>query len=161
MSPSFWPNSTVLVPCFPEFTENTAKHPENWCSHVLIPRRKKFNWYLQRFSKSWFPMGKNRRAGHLCVGKPPILALRIRMKTLEGSHWKSENHPTLVSTCVCIRASPALLWKWPDEFVSPSKFSFGLFRNPAHKTKTGTANRCTTTDRKPRGPIIMMGQPFQ
>ncbi len=42
-------------------------------------------------------------------------------------------------------------------FFSPSKFSSLLFRNPAHKTKTGTANRCATTDRKPRGPTIVMG----
>jgi hypothetical protein len=28
-------------------------------------------------------MGENRRAGHLCVGKPLILALRIGMKTLK------------------------------------------------------------------------------
>ncbi len=28
-------------------------------------------------------MGENRRACHLCVGKPPILALRIGMKTLK------------------------------------------------------------------------------
>jgi hypothetical protein len=28
-------------------------------------------------------MGENRRAGHFCVGKPLILALRIGMKTLK------------------------------------------------------------------------------
>jgi hypothetical protein len=28
-------------------------------------------------------MGENRHAGHLCVGKPSILALRITMKTLK------------------------------------------------------------------------------
>jgi len=28
-------------------------------------------------------MGENRHASHLCVGKPPILALRIGMKTLK------------------------------------------------------------------------------
>jgi len=28
-------------------------------------------------------MGENRRAGHLCVEKPPILTLRIKMKTLK------------------------------------------------------------------------------
>jgi hypothetical protein len=38
-------------------------------------------------------MGQNQRVGHLCVGKPPILALRIGMKTLEGSHWKNDLWP--------------------------------------------------------------------
>jgi hypothetical protein len=83
ISSGFRPNSTVLVPCFLEFTENTAKHFENWCPHVLIPCKKKFNLYFQRFPKSQFPMGENWRAGHLCVGKPLILALRIGMKTLK------------------------------------------------------------------------------
>ncbi len=82
-----------------------------------------------------------------------------RNEDLEGSHWKSENHPTLVSTCICIWAFPALLWRWLDGFFSPSKFSFVFFHNPTHKTKTGTTNWCVTTDRKPRGPIIVMGQP--
>jgi hypothetical protein len=80
-----------------------------------------------------------------------------RNENLDGSHWKSENHPTLVPTYICIRASLALPWRWPDGFFSPSKFGSLLFCNPAHKTKTGTANRCATTDRKPHGPTIVMG----
>jgi hypothetical protein len=67
----------------------------------------------------------------LC-GKTSNSRSENRNEDLEGSHWKSENHPTLVSTCICIRASLALLWRWHDGFFSPSKFSFVLFRNPAH-----------------------------
>jgi hypothetical protein len=27
------------MPCFPYFTENSTKHPENWCPYVLIPSK--------------------------------------------------------------------------------------------------------------------------
>jgi hypothetical protein len=37
-----------------------------------------------------------------------------------------------------------------------SKFSYSLFSNPTHKTKTETTNRLETTNRKPLGPIIMV-----
>ncbi len=39
-----------------------------------------------------------------------------------------------------------------------SKFSYVLFCNPTNKTETGTANRWGTTNSKPSGPIIMIGQ---
>jgi len=80
-----------------------------------------------------------------------------RNENLEGFHWNSENRPTLVSTCVCIIASPAVLNIWPEKIFFPSKFSYVLFRNPTHKTKIGTTNRCGTINSKPCGPIIMMG----
>ncbi len=115
---------------------------------------------LEVFKKSVSNGRKPTGRSFLC-GKTSDSRSENRNENLEGSRWKSENHPTLVFTCVYIRASPALLCRWPDEFFSQSKFSFVLFRNPAHKTKTGTANRCATTDHKPRGPIIMMGQPSQ
>jgi hypothetical protein len=37
ISPGFGPNSRVLEPCFPDFTKNSTKHPENRCPYVLIP----------------------------------------------------------------------------------------------------------------------------
>jgi hypothetical protein len=39
-----------------------------------------------------------------------------------------------------------------------SKFSYLLFSNPIHKTKTGTANRWETTNSNLPRPIIMIGQ---
>jgi hypothetical protein len=39
-----------------------------------------------------------------------------------------------------------------------SKFSYLLFSNPTHKTKTGTATRSETTNGKLPGPIIMIDQ---
>jgi hypothetical protein len=91
----FWPNSRVLVPCFPDFTKNSTKHLENRCPYVLIPCQKLFNWYLLRFSKGQFPMGENGRACHLCMWKPPMFTLRIGMKTMKvfiekvrtAHHW--------------------------------------------------------------------------
>ncbi len=44
----------------------------------------------------------------LC-GKTSDSCSENRNENLEGSHWKNENHPTLVSTCICIQTSPALL----------------------------------------------------
>jgi len=46
----------------------------------------------------------------------------------------------------------------PAEMFFTSKFSCVLFCNPTHKTETGTANRWETTNSKPPGRIIMMGQ---
>jgi hypothetical protein len=50
-----------------------------------------------------------------------------------------------------------------EEYVTLQKYfshpsSDIHFFNPIHKTKTGTANRWGTTNSKPQGPIIMMGQ---
>jgi hypothetical protein len=33
----FWTKLRVLVPYFPDFTENLTKHPENRSPYVLIP----------------------------------------------------------------------------------------------------------------------------
>jgi hypothetical protein len=46
----------------------------------------------------------------------------------------------------------------PAKIYFTSKFSYVLFCNPTHKTETGTANRWGTTNSKPHGPIIMIGQ---
>jgi len=46
----------------------------------------------------------------------------------------------------------------PAKYIFTCKFSYLLFCNPTHKTETGTANRWETTNNKPPGPIIMMGQ---
>jgi hypothetical protein len=152
ISPGFRPNSRVLVSCFPDFTKNSTKHPENRCPYVLIPCQKIFNWYFLRFSKGQFPMGENGRACHLCMWKPPMFTLRIGMKTMKVfiEKVRTAHHWFLPMFII-----------WPEKIFFPSKFSYVLFRNPTHKTKTGTANRCGTTNFKPRGPIIMMGQPPQ
>jgi hypothetical protein len=46
----------------------------------------------------------------------------------------------------------------PANIFFTSKFSYVLFCNPINKSETGTANRWGTTNNKPPGPIIMMGQ---
>jgi hypothetical protein len=43
-------------------------------------------------------------------------------------------------------------------FSHPSLVKYILFCNPTHKTETGAANRWGTTNSKPPGRIIMMGQ---
>ncbi len=45
-----------------------------------------------------------------------------------------------------------------QKYVFTYKFSYVLFCNPTHKTEIGTANRWGTTNSKPPGRIIMMGQ---
>jgi len=57
--------------------------------------------------------------------------------------------------------SDAQLWASvcdPAKVFFLSEFSYLLFCNPTHKTKTGTANRWEATSSKPPGPVIMMGQ---
>jgi hypothetical protein len=100
ISPGFRPNSKVLVPCFPNFTKNSIKHPENRCPYVLIPCQKIFNWYLLRFSKGQFPMGENGRACHLCMWKPLMFILRIEMKTMMVSLKKWE--PPTIGFYLCL-----------------------------------------------------------
>jgi hypothetical protein len=58
-----------------------------------------------------------------------------------------------------LRASPVVLSMWPCEslFAHP-KFSYKFCLQTHHKTETGAANGCGTTNSKPPGPIIMMGQ---
>ncbi len=46
----------------------------------------------------------------------------------------------------------------PAKIFLTSNFSYLPFSNPTHKNKTGTANRWETTNSKPPGPIIMIGQ---
>ncbi len=57
-----------------------------------------------------------------------------------------------------LRASPMVLSMYPEKIFLTSKFKSFTFSNPAHKTKTGTANRWEYTSSKPPGPIIMIGQ---
>jgi len=45
----------------------------------------------------------------------------------------------------------------PAKIFLTSKFSYLLFSNPTHKTKSGTANRRETTNSKSPRPIIMFG----
>jgi hypothetical protein len=150
ISPGFRPNSRALVPCFPDFTKNSTKHPENQCMYVLIPCQKiqliPFEVFKRLVSNGRKPTG--------------ISSLYVKTSNIHSEN-RNENRPPLVSTCVCIRASPTVLNIWPEKIFFPSKFSYVLFHNPTHKTKTGTANRCGTTNSKPRGLIIMMGQPPQ
>jgi hypothetical protein len=46
----------------------------------------------------------------------------------------------------------------PDKIFFTSKFSYLLFSNLTHKTETGTTNWSGTTNSKPPGSIIMIGQ---
>jgi hypothetical protein len=46
----------------------------------------------------------------------------------------------------------------PAKIFFTSKFSYLLFCNPTHKTETGTINIRGTSNSKPPGPIIMIGQ---
>jgi hypothetical protein len=43
-------------------------------------------------------------------------------------------------------------------FSQTSLIIYLLFSNPAHKTKTGITYRWETTNNKPHGPIVMIGQ---
>jgi hypothetical protein len=45
-----------------------------------------------------------------------------------------------------------------QKYFSHPSLVIHLFFNLTHKTKTGTANRWETTNSKPLGPIIMIGQ---
>jgi len=54
--------------------------------------------------------------------------------------------------------SPVVLDTWPCNMVFTFKFNYLLFCNPTDKTKTETANRWGSTNSKPPGSIIMMGQ---
>ncbi len=48
---------------------------------------------------------------------------------------------------------------WPYKNILTSKFSYLLFPNPTHKTKTGTANRWKTTNSNSPGSIKLSSQP--
>jgi hypothetical protein len=60
--------------------------------------------------------------------------------------------------CSSMSISSSAPYVTQQKVFFPSKFSYLLFCNPTHKTKTGTANRWGSTNSKPPGPIIMMGQ---
>ncbi len=59
-----------------------------------------------------------------------------------------------------LRASPVVLqYGTLQKYIShPGLVMYSSFATPPMKTKTGTANRWQTTDSKPPGPGIMMGQ---
>ncbi len=90
-------------------------------------------------------------------GTTPILALRIGMKTLTVLIRKVRTTQRWFLPAFAFEHLQHYSGDDLTDFFSPSKFSSLLFRNPTHKTKTGTANRCATTYRKPRGPTIVMG----
>jgi hypothetical protein len=58
------------------------------------------------------------------------------------------------------RASPAVLSMQPCKniFHIQVKLFIALFSNPTHKTETGTGNMLGTSNSKPPGPILMIGQ---
>ncbi len=86
ISPGFRPNLMVLVPCFPEFAENTAKHPENWCAHVLIPRQKKIQLIHSEVFKKSVSNGRKRTGMSSLCGKTSDSRSENRNEDLEGSH---------------------------------------------------------------------------
>jgi len=60
-----------------------------------------------------------------------------------------------------VRAYPGVLRKivtLSKKNISRSCLVIYFFCNPSHKTETGTAKRWGTTNNKPLGPIIIMGQ---
>jgi hypothetical protein len=65
--------------------------------------------------------------------------------------------------CLWVVGLEMLLLHWcsvyePAKIFFTSKFSYLLFSNPTHKTETGTTNWSGTTNSKPPGSIIMIGQ---
>ncbi len=66
-----------------------------------------------------------------------------------NSLWQENTNSTLSST-ICHPFPSFLLMLW--------ELHRSRNCNPPHKTKTGTTNRWGTTNSKPPGPIIMMGQ---
>jgi hypothetical protein len=100
----FWTKLRVLLPCFPEFTDYSIKHPENRCPYVLISLqviRKDSTDTLWGFQKvdslEREPMDRFSKRLSLYV-KTSNSQNENRIEYLKGSHWKSENHPALVVT---------------------------------------------------------------
>jgi hypothetical protein len=92
ISPGVEPNSTVPVPCFPDFTENFTKHPENRCPYVLIPLKviKKvqlipFKVFKKSVSNGRKPAGRFSKRLSLYV-KASDSHSENRNENLEGSH---------------------------------------------------------------------------
>ncbi len=65
-------------------------------------------------------------------------------KLLCRNHYSARNGDSL-------RASPTVLSARRWKNISPPKFSYVLFPNPAGKPKTGTANRWESTNSNPNG----------
>jgi len=91
--------------------------------------------------------------------------------TASCRHFRSKNISTLLEVCTSysLQASKALVClvlehlRWCSvcnraKIFFTSKFSYLLFSNPSHNTETGIADRWGTTNIKPSGPIIMMGE---
>jgi hypothetical protein len=58
-----------------------------------------------------------------------------------------------------LQASPAVLkYLIRRKYISHPSLVMYSFATPTHKTETGTAYKWGTTNNKPPGPIIMMGQ---
>jgi hypothetical protein len=82
----FWTKLRVLMPCFPYFTENSTKHPENWCPYVVIPLkviRKSSTDSLWRFQKAYSHLGENQQTGSqkrlsIYVKTLKVLTLKVR-----------------------------------------------------------------------------------
>jgi hypothetical protein len=83
-----------------------------------------------------------------------------------GSFPKQLELPHLnwcIGDCWFIPALLEHLQRWcsacdPVKIFFTSKFSYALVCDPIHKTESETANWCGTTNSKPPGPIIMMGE---
>jgi hypothetical protein len=80
---------------------------------------------------------------------------RGKAESLSSNKNPTTNQNLLAWT---LRPSSAGLRMWPHKSIFHIQASYFLCSNPAHKTETGTANRWGTTNSKPHGPIIMMGQ---
>jgi hypothetical protein len=80
---------------------------------------------------------------------------RGKAESLSSNKNPTTNENLLPRT---LRPSPAVLSMLPCKHIFHIQVYYLLFSNPAHKTDTGTANRWGTTNSKPHGPIIMMGQ---
>ncbi len=84
--------------------------------------------------------------------------MRIGMKTLKVVIEKVRTAPHWFLPVFSLEHFQQCSVYDPAKIFFASKFSYVLFCNPTHKTETGTANRCRTTNSKPPRPINMMGQ---
>jgi hypothetical protein len=63
-----------------------------------------------------------------------------------------------ISSCTLLEHPHRCSICYPAKIFLTSKFSYLHFCNPTDKTELGIANRWETTNSKPRGPIMMIGQ---
>jgi len=93
---------------------------------------------------------------------PPVGGRLLRLvKRIECicSSASSSSSSSSWSNRRIIRAALVVLSMWTlQKKILTSKFSYLLFSNPTHKTKTGTANRWESTNSNLPRPIIMNGQ---